>query len=81
MDGLALTLVARDRRYARIAARIGVSSEALRIRVAFLLGEAANSDVKPVVTRPPYLYPLPPGDPLSWGIITAGTVLEGVPFT
>ncbi len=24
--------------------------------------------------------PLPPGDPRSWGAITAGTVLEGTPY-
>jgi hypothetical protein len=26
------------------------------------------------------IHPLPAGDPFTWGLITAGTVLDGVPF-
>jgi hypothetical protein len=34
--------------------------------------------VAPVVERDP--EPLPPGHPLSWGALTAGTVLEGARY-
>ena len=42
---------------------------------------SANDDLKqPFLDYALNRAPLPPGDPISWGAIIAGTCLEGVPY-
>ena len=70
--------------YAEVARRLGVSKNsavgfAARMGMQLAENSPIRRDVKPkpVVVR---RLPLLPGDPVTWGAITAGTILEGVPF-
>jgi hypothetical protein len=71
-------IMAGDRSYTTLANLFGVSRWTVRER-ARVLG-CPRGDVEPAppslddADRPPY----PAGHPVTWGLITAGTCLEGV---
>lgn len=69
--------------WAAIGAMLGLSRNTIIERGRRI--QAAGGPIRvPRPTRPaeedPNRAPLPAGHPISWGILTRGTILEGVPF-
>ena len=70
-----------------LAKTYGISYEVLRGKTAMLRKElaekrflVAGGPKPPPLTLRTSLFPLPPGDPVSWGVLTQGTLLEGCPY-
>jgi hypothetical protein len=73
----------------KVAKRVGLYQQIYRERFNNSPSALSPAAVQPVVeddlTQPSTdddvtRAPLPPGDPISWGAIVAGTCLEGVPY-
>jgi hypothetical protein len=70
-DRLALDLHQRDPLHpGRVASRLGVDVEELQRRLGVLVASPSAR----------WVHPLPAGHAATWGIITAGTTLEGAAF-
>lgn len=79
-DGLLRGLRAEGRSWDAIAGALGISRWA-----AIERGRAVGAQKPPAPPRPPpgmslWREPLPAGHPVSWGAITAGTVLDGMDY-
>ncbi|MBX5455109.1 MAG: AsnC family protein [Acidobacteriia bacterium] len=95
-DNLVTALRAEGQTWDAIAARLGVSRNSVLNRVKCLASPgfqlfsdtaaeprkkgveetAATQEDDEKAERPP----LPPGHPLAWGLLTRGTILEGLPY-
>lgn len=62
-----------------IAAALGFTRWAIIERGRRIGAQAPPREFVPP-PEDPHRDPLPPGHPRSWGAITAGTVLEGLPY-
>lgn len=78
-DATILALRAGGASWDAIAARLGVSRWSASER-GRLLGAVAPPPPVPDPERDPEREPLPPGHPLAWGAITAGTSLAGLAY-
>ena len=73
--------------WSAIGARLGTTGKACQYRLARGLGAPDPKPVQvgrkqpPPAPTAPSRPILPPGDAVSWGAITRGTVLQGRPFT
>lgn len=76
-DARLRTLRAEGHTWAAIAVELGTGREATRER-GRRIGAIRQPRPRPIdFTDPANRPPLPPGHPLSWGLLTAGTVLAG----
>ncbi len=66
-------------RWAEIGAALGVSPDVARERGRRLGAESPPAPASPPADDP-HRPPLPPGDPRSWGLLTAETSLAGLPW-
>lgn len=65
--------------WATIAAALGVSRNAAAERAKILKIKMERPELVPV--EAPDRPPLPPGHPLSWGLLVADTILAGSAYT
>lgn len=74
-------LRAEGRTWAEIAADLGVSRDMATERGRRIGARRPPADHAPTpASGDPARPPLPPGHPVSWGLLTRGTTLEGVPY-
>ena len=79
-DALLRRLRIEGATWAEIALVLHVSRD-VAIERGRRIGAPRRSPVAPATSEDLARPPLPPGDARSWSILTAGTTLEGCPYT
>ena len=79
-DAIVRQMRADGAAWSEVAAVLGVAKETAR-KIGLALGLGPVEGVRPVAsTQDRRRGPLPPGHAATWGLLTAGTVLEGVAY-